>query len=231
MNPFDNFPVFDNNDPAHNKDWSEIMHWYGDKRHFRPWYDDDADYNTNAKSYYDWLGRFIAQLDNMIKLMNLLLARDVEVQDTTTIDLTKSGDWQHYDCETGQYDIIETFKADLIVSKQALNAVQVLSDGVYVKDLQPQIDNINNKIDNINNKIENITNRVDKIENAFTKLLQNLKDSGMWIQDGDTIFDGHFAPQMYLAWGNINLYGGTPDGGSFIKTNNKQSENDLAAGI
>ena len=66
------------NDPSFNKDWEEICHWIGDKRHFRPWYDDDADYNTNAKSYYDFLARFIRQLDYMITLINKLLDENIE---------------------------------------------------------------------------------------------------------------------------------------------------------
>ena len=34
-----------------------------------------------------------------------------------------------------------------------------------------------------------------------------------------------------IAAGNINLYGGTPDGQTLIRTHNGQAENDLAGGI
>ena len=66
---------------------------------------------------------------------------------------------------------------------------------------------------------------------ALEKLLQDLKGSGAWIQTGDTIFEGHLAPNRHLATGNINLFGGTPDGPDFIRTNSGSTENDLAGGI
>ena len=71
----------------------------------------------------------------------------------------------------------------------------------------------------------------NKTKGAFEALLRNLKGSGAWIQTGDTIFDGYLAPNRNIATGNINLFGGTPDGSSFIRTNNGQTENDLAGGI
>ena len=38
------------NDPSYNKDGWHLSHWFGDKRHFRPWYDDDADYNKDIEN-------------------------------------------------------------------------------------------------------------------------------------------------------------------------------------
>ena len=66
---------------------------------------------------------------------------------------------------------------------------------------------------------------------AFTKVLQNLKDSGAWVQTGNTIFDGNFASGRNIASGNINLFAQDEDGNYFIRTNNGQSQNDLLGGI
>ena len=54
----------------------------------------------------------------------------------------------------------------------------------------------------------------------------SLKASGAW--EGD--IDGNFVQGRNIATGNINIFGGTPDGNSFIRTNKGQSENDLAGG-
>lgn len=236
------------NDPSFNKDWNDIRHWFGDKRHFRPWYDDDADYNTNAKSYYDFLARFIRQLDTMIGLINKLLDQDINVEDTASIDLTKTGDWQDgYMCNGEWRDgtSIEILKADLIVSKQKLNALQVLDDGAYVKDLEPEIEEIRQEITNLDQRITKVENNLDAINNALYTILKNLQGSGAYtpsadgkpsqqLPDNDTlvkIFNGTFINGHDLATGNINLFGGKPDGNSFIRTNNGSTENDVTAGI
>lgn len=65
---------------------------------------------------------------------------------------------------------------------------------------------------------------------AVRKILQNLKDSGAW-SSGSNIFEGNFVAGRNIASGNINVFGGTPDGGSFILTNNGKTENDLTGGI
>ena len=74
-------------------------------------------------------------------------------------------------------------------------------------------------------------NQYNELKDAFTKLLEDLKGSGAWEQTGDTIFKGNLKPNRHLATGNINLFGGTPDGDYLIRTNNGSTENDLAGGI
>ena len=71
----------------------------------------------------------------------------------------------------------------------------------------------------------------NKLKGALTNLLQNLKDSGAWNQTGSTIFEGSLKSGRNIATGNINLFGGTTDGNSFIRTNNGSTENDLAGGV
>ena len=74
-------------------------------------------------------------------------------------------------------------------------------------------------------------NQYNELKDAFTKLLEDLKGSGAWEQTGDTIFKGNLKPNRHLATGNINLFGGQPDGDAFIRTNNSSTENDLTGGI
>lgn len=70
----------------------------------------------------------------------------------------------------------------------------------------------------------------NKVKGALEKLLTDLKNSGAWKQTGSTVFEGELYPNRHVATGNINLFGGTPDGGSFIRTSNNKTENDLAGG-
>lgn len=71
----------------------------------------------------------------------------------------------------------------------------------------------------------------NEVKDALVKLLQDLKNSGAWEQTGDNILAGRLKDNRHLATGNINLFGGQPDGNSFIRTNSGSTENDLTGGI
>lgn len=70
----------------------------------------------------------------------------------------------------------------------------------------------------------------NKLKTAFIKVLQNLESSGAWNHTGADILSGGFVSDRNIATGNINIFGGTPDGNSFIRTNNGRTDNDLAGG-
>lgn len=65
------------------------------------------------------------------------------------------------------------------------------------------------------------------LKDTLTKLISNLEKSGAWSGG----LKGNFKDGRNLATGNINIFGGTPDGNSFIRTNNGSTENDLSGGI
>lgn len=100
-----------------------------------------------------------------------------------------------------------------------------------IKQLGDEITNVKKDISNIHNQITNIQQQLGNNNDALQKILQQLKQIGVWNQTGDTIFEGQFAPGMGIAGGNINVFGGTQDGGCWIRTNNGQTENDITAGI
>lgn len=118
---------------------------------YAPWYDDKADYNTNAKSYYDYLARVNRFLQDVVTQINRLLDRDLAVEDTKTIDLTKVNNWLDNE-DSEKYDDVIKLSADLIVSKATKeqviqytgaqtfdikNATQVMDDGVWTPDYLP----------------------------------------------------------------------------------------------
>lgn len=93
-----------------------------------------------------------------------------------------------------------------------------------VRELNDRITNENNKL---KQEIQTLKEQGSKSEQALQKIITNLEQSGAW-SGGLT---GGFTQGRNLATGNINIFGGTPDGDSFIRTNSGQSENDLAGGI
>lgn len=97
------------------------------------------------------------------------------------------------------------------------------------EELKPELTQyVNNTI---NNYIDNQDSKIGKMYDDLSILLTNLKNSGAWIQTGDTIFDGHMTDGRNIATGNINIFGGSVDGNSYIRTNNGRTENDLAGGV
>lgn len=58
--------------------------------HWQPWYDDRRDYNTNAPSYYDYLSNFNELIKSIVDFVNELAKRDVNTEDTETIELIKN---------------------------------------------------------------------------------------------------------------------------------------------
>lgn len=243
--------------------------------HFQPWYDDRRDYNTNAPTYYDYLSNFNHLIHSIVELLNRVARRNIKVEDTNCVDLTKTFDWICEDnpCQTYHDEII--LKADVILStyKKALefdghsfnleNAISCLPSGLFAPNYMPLLEDLLAKInqeildrisadqalerrieqernerieaDNqLNNKIDREVNalsgKMDKIENALIKILTDLKNSGAW-NAGDDILAGNMASNRHIASGNINVFGGTPDGGSYIRTNNGSTENDLAGGV
>lgn len=90
---------------------------------------------------------------------------------------------------------------------------------------------LNERITNENNalkeRIETLENANAGLQNALRKIIENLEGSGAWTGG----LTGGFNQGRNIATGNINVFGGTPDGNSFIRTNNGSTENDLSGGI
>jgi len=91
-----------------------------------------------------------------------------------------------------------------------------------VNNLKQVIENISNEVNNLKQEVNNLKANNEKLD----KIIQNLINSGAWNSDTND-----FNPNRNIATGNINFFGGSTDGGSFIRTNNGQTENDVTAGI
>ena len=108
-----------------------------------------------------------------------------------------------------------------------------------IKKILDEIQKIWDEIQKIWDAIEELQNgmsgqnaNMNKMLSAVEKILQNLKNSGAWtVPESGSIWDGSMTADRNIATGNINVFGGTPDGSTFIRTNNTSTENDLAGGI
>ena len=81
-------------------------------------------------------------------------------------------------------------------------------------------------------KIKKLEDTVNSMDGALRSIVASLMKSGAWdpsaTPDKNTSLNGGLKSGIDLAYGNINLFGGALDGNSFIRTNNGQTENDLA---
>ena len=285
--------------------------------HWQPWYDDRRDYNTNAPSYYDYLSNFNHLIKSIVELLNRVARRNVKVEDTNCIDMTKIYDWidEGDACHSWHDEII--LKAEVILStyQKALefdgqsynieNAIECLPSGLFAPNYLPLLDKLLAKInqeildriaadeeldrkitaeknarieadnalgvridnettarenadtalgvriDNETSARENadtalgvridnettarenadtaLSNRITVLETALTKVLTDLKGSGAWTS-GNDVLTGNMTANRHIASGNINLFTGTTDGSTFIRTTSGSNENDATIG-
>ena len=81
--------------------------------------------------------------------------------------------------------------------------------------------------EDLQRQIQDQANKNNDLKDTLTKIISNLEKSGAWAGG----LKGNFKEGRNIATGNINIFGGTPDGNSFIRTNNGDTENDLSGGI
>ena len=246
--------------------------------HWQPWYDDRRDYGTNAPSYYDYLANFNHLIKSIVDLLNRVARRNIKVEDTPCIDMTKINDWIDEGNECHTYHDVITLKADVVLStyqkilnfdgKQynLSNAISCLTTGLYASDYLPILEalkdklnkeikdridgdeELNKKIDQVKNELQQaidnlrqefnnykqsnnaeiskLKTEISQLKTALQKIVTNLYEGG----NATSSNINNFEIYDHIAAGNINLYGGIPDGNTLIKTHNGQAENDVTVG-
>ena len=194
---------------------------------------DDYPYPPDASAFDKEILRRISHLE----------ARNLEVEDTNSIDLTKTGDWKKivegsWDPTTNNWSVpdnVITIKADSKIGSGTQkvrlngkdydlpNAIKVTDDGIFAPDYGKIIGDLSKQVNDSNN--------------ALKQIIKSLIDNGAWdpnaSSDGakDVSLRGGLKSGINIAYGNINLFGGTPDGDHYIRTNSGQTDDDLAGGI
>lgn len=195
--PYGNMPPFDLSAEDYFYNHSHINHVHFPNikhRHtFEPWYSNHENYNTNAKSYYDYLGRFNGFLYEMVNQVNRLLRRNIKVKNTYSIDFHKDGDWiDNGDCKT-KFDDIELLYANVIISKQIKqlqyqhihrksqtyqipNGTEILPDGVYSPDYRAVLDEIDADLGEIHDGMDKMQDDIGKLQDDMEKVQDKLDE-------------------------------------------------------
>ena len=207
-------------DPRYNKDGWHLSHFFGDKRHFIPWYDVEADYNTNAKSYYDYLGFRIAQLDAMLDAINFLLRKNIDVQDTNSVHMVKLGDWLKGD------DLIK-LESYVKLSQDLTNALKDTPNGLYVKDLEPELRGLAEQLRQLSDRLDGDESDIRSLKdglNGINKRLNNIEKEIKSILDRlngkyKTIPSQFFVHSYYNGSGDVPTGWGTFHAGAIYGQN------------
>lgn len=304
-----------------NKPWLAPHNAFSLEGHWQPWYDDRRDYNTNAPTYYDYLSNFNHLIKSITELLNRVARRNINVEDTYCVDLTKIGDWIDEGGKCHSYSDVITLKADVILStyQKAVtfdgnqftltNIISCLETGLYSPDYMPLLNHLSTKLNqeihdrieadkvldakinkeiedrkaadtnlqnqitqevndrkaadsaleakitkettdrtnadndlqtkitkeisdreagdtNLQNQVNDLKAKVTTLTAALQKIVTNLHDGG----NATTEDLSTFAINNKIAAGNINLYAGTSDGDTLIRTHTGSAENDVTVG-
>lgn len=193
----------------------ELLAWL--QRAFKQLLDDFVALESELEDYKNALTELLEQL------IPLLIRRYMESKE--------ADDWFNKKADIYYKKIIKPYiDAEIAkVNKKIADLEKKVDD--EVKRLDGRIDALNERITSENNalkeRIESLENANAGLQNALRKIIENLEGSGAWTGG----LTGGFNQGRNLATGNINVFGGTPDGSSFIRTNNGSTENDLSGGI
>lgn len=212
----------------------ELLAWL--QRAFKHLLDDFVALESELE---DFKNAFTELLENLIPLLMRRYMASIEADEWFTDKANR-----YYNSVIKPYIDSEVRK----LNERIDNEIQRLNNRI-----DREVQNLNNRIDGevrqLNERITSEVNRLDSkidtvrqeferykqdqsgktqaLETALLKLIANLESSGAWSGG----LAGGLNNGRNIATGNINIFGGVVDGNSFIRTNNGQTENDLAGGI
>lgn len=99
-------------------------------------------------------------------------------------------------------------------------------DAIITEKVNKAVKPISDKVTALETRVQNLETDMGLVKGALTKIINDLKGSGAWVGN----LAGDFVSGRHIATGNINLFGGSPDGFSFIRTNSGQTNNDVTIG-
>lgn len=145
--------------------------YYGNLFGVQPFYQDKADFNTNSASYYQFLANRNKEVSAIMALIEQLKKRDILVEGSKTVDLTKTGEWDKAldPSKTLQEEI--TLKADVILSSltkdgqlnsllpkplvlELTNSLKELEDGLYSADLSSMVKALDNHVQTLIDRVD-----------------------------------------------------------------------------
>ena len=153
--------IFDDN----NKPWSAPHSSLSLEGHWQPWYDDRRDYNTNAPTYYDYLSNFNGLIKSIVDFVNELAKRDVDTENTNTIELIKKTSWLVEGVNTC------VLKANVKLSKASGNKIVEKSDGLFVETVN--IDDLKKRVATLEANYKTLQTTIETKYNTLNTALNN----------------------------------------------------------
>lgn len=121
----------------------------------------------------------------------------------------------------------EKVERDLQALETRINEKLETEKQERIREINKLKEKLEQEKEDLQRQIQDQATKNNDLKDTLTKLISNLEKSGAWSGG----LKGNFKEGRNLATGNINIFGGTPDGNSFIRTNNGSTENDLSGGI
>lgn len=164
------------------------------KPSYMPFYDSERDYRTNSLSYYDYLARFNKLYAEIVELLNRVARRNIEFNDTSSIDFTKEGDWIGDDCS---FDDIVNISAVVRLSQEKVtkfgreleNALQIFDDGLYSPDYNTVLQDIKNDLITLFEKTSELEDMLERIKQELEERLTNLEKEVTSIKEEINLID------------------------------------------
>ena len=194
----------------------ELLAWL--QRAFKQLLDDFVALESELE---DFKNAFTELLENLVPLLirRYMASKEADAWFTEKAD-------RYYQTVIKPYIDNEVRKLNERIDRE----VQILNDRID-REVQKLNERIDREVQKLTHHITSEVNRLDgkthALETALMKLINNLEGSGAW--SGGLV--GGLNNGRNLATGNINVFGGTTDGNSFIRTNSGETENDLAGGL
>ncbi len=152
---------------------SDLNNGRWNMRRYAPYYNDMADYNTSAKSYYDYLSKLNYLLDAYRASINQLLRREILTGETTTIKMGQDGNWETEDDITLSAIVkISQLTHDFVDhSKKKYTYHNAIWDdgqsdgtgGVFAKDFTDEINDLWDNVWDLWNNVKQLWNNVYNI--------------------------------------------------------------------
>ena len=190
-------------------------------RRFAPWYDDRADYNTDAKSYYDYLARTNKLLDAISYLLNKVMYRDINVNSTDSIEMKQSNKWSDDNNAIQLYSNVKlTSKPHAVENALIIDSDDNgMSGGLYIPNFDKNLDGRGILVNDFGAVGDGIVDDTESIQKALnvggkvllhqnreyriTKPLKVMDNTQLNGQKARIIFDGGVLNDH----GMIELYG------------------------
>lgn len=157
------------------------------QKSYRPYYNYNTDYQTDAPSYYDYLGNLnniftsiIDTINKQVEYVNAISNKDIKIEDTETIKLLMEGDFKvdNQILLKGRLKTSNTIENRQYNGKtfDIRNAVIIKDDGIYIRDYTEVIAYLSSLIETNKTIIEEHKNNIETLVAQDSNMTKRISD-------------------------------------------------------